>query len=704
MHKNIIKRKKTIMEKLNFKKSETVDLDISCLQSALTERSYNILQAHFESLNDFIDYYKTNKNFLALEHCGGKTNREILLLIDNITIDNKPIEIDCYHVYSLDSYEKIRSENLEMIFSYRTFNTLSKNKLNSLKDIIEEYITHKKFSVLYGGGQVTNKELLNFMEIVCFFRAKLRRIIEIDGEELDELTAEKLYRIFEKDDFNELYNLVLLCSDNNDTLNLNPIFNKFYGIVTKQRFTLNEIIDEENFKFADIKKVIECFCKIEIEIDPKNIQFFKLIKTIIEKSNYFEDREVFILKRNFRFIKDEKKFSLRNTGEILDLTRERVRQIKLIIKEKLLKLLSVLALLYPQTNYSSEFEEDVLDEFVLISKDQFDKIRDEEKIDFSDKFISYIFSVLECDKYLLLNEFVRLNKFYLVERDFLNYFDMKKFLIDICHRHDEDVYKKERVPIDGILRPYVLNDKREYSELKKIVLNFLEKEKNQVYDDDYFIFTPTTRSRLEEVILELLEEYDKPMNLSLLFAEIGSKFYQEDLEKEKVRQICLRSKKIISLGKQSKYALRIWEDEKEYIKSGYAIDIAKELLEQSDEPLQKDKLIEYVSRYRDYEKTSIVNMISTHKDIVNFPLAFFGLKNRKYKGSYKCKGKPNQFLRNRIQRYIKKSSGSFTKKQLETDLRKRFKLSKDLSVLFIKDLLEKKAVEVKKNRIVNIQL
>lgn len=690
------------MKELNFGKNQAKNLKINCLQSYLTERSYNILQKHFKTLDAFIEYFKTHKHFLSLKHCGGKTNREILRLIGEITIDQNPIEIDCYKIYSLDSFEKISAESLESVLSFRTFNTLEKNNMRSLRDIISEYLKYNQFTNLLGGGNVTNLELINLMEIICCFRARLREVEKIEAEELDKIAAQKLYKILEKNDFGELYNLLFLCSDNYEKLNLDYLFDKFYEVVKNNKFTFEKIINVNMLKPIEIKKIIESFCKMEVQIDFENIHFFKLIKAIIDNSSYFDEREVFIFKHNFRYFVGEKKNSLRSSGEIIKITRERVRQIKLIIRIKMMKLLSVLSLLYRYTNYEDIFKKDVLEQFVLLSSAQFDKIREIEKVEFSDKFISYVFSVLESDKFVLLNDFVRLNQFYLVQKDFLKYFDMTKFLVNICKRHDQDVYQKERVQIDGILKPYILDEERNYGELKSVVIHFLEMEKNQVYDDDYFIFLPTSRSKLEEAIMEILTNHDKPLDFETLYDEIRSNYFKEDLEKEKVRQICLKSKKIISLGKQNKYALRIWEDEKENVKSGFAIDIAKELLRNSEEPVHKDKLVEYVKKYRKYEKTSIVNMISTHKDIKKFPLAFFGLKDRTYPGKYKCKGLCNQFLSNRIQRYMETKSGVFTRNKMEADLRKRYHLSRDLCRIFINDLLEEKVFELRKNKIVTV--
>ena len=92
--------------------------------------------------------------------------------------------------------------------------------------------------------------------------------------------------------------------------------------------------DEDNYLFDKLK--FYCYTRYGISSETaepyrqyflmRRFPVFKFISEILKSE--LSDREYFIFKHNFNFFKNEQKMTLQAIGDIYDITRERVRQIK----------------------------------------------------------------------------------------------------------------------------------------------------------------------------------------------------------------------------------------------------------------------------------------------------------------------------------------------------------------------------------------
>lgn len=363
-------------------------------------RSYHVCKYHeLNSISDLKKYYYKNKSFEKLRYCGRKSNEELIEICNKYPDD-----------YFENKEIKVKEENpLKDIIS---------NLTRVQREVINSFIFVNTNSLSVRSKNAISFHLKNNLKVKNF--------------------TEKLL-------LSESFNVLNI---KNVGAKCVPEIEIYISIIKDFIFEVNQTRDEKYLIALKNKFLIQR--TFDIPLVPNEIleseSIFQLTEFLLNHNAFFDENQTVIVKRALKLFNNQKELTLDEIAEQVNLSRERVRQIrKLCLKDLFNKLLFI-------SNFNDDlfqkYSIDVELMYVEINTDIIDKINQSNNTNFSREFITYILSAYLKDSFSLVGNYEDVlqpkysnsrtrhnwNNFYLVEKELSVEFDFTSFTNDISNR------------------------------------------------------------------------------------------------------------------------------------------------------------------------------------------------------------------------------------------------------------------------------
>ena len=445
----------------------------------------------------------------------------------------------------------------------------------------------------------------------------------------------------------------ILFNDNFEIHKIRNIGNGTVDILKKYFLDLENFINQISESETDIKKddltlkisIESLFDEILIDEDLiKKRNHFEIINLIIESNQFLNEKEKMIFKSNLNFITDEEKLTLTELTKKINLSRERIRQIKVQILEKLNEKFHFIKLF--NDDFLNVYNIDKNDLIISLSNDQTNRLNELFNIKYTNQFHTFILYLILDDSYSLIGDiedvfsvFERVNdlshhnwnNLFLMKNEINSTFDFKAFVNDVYHKINENSSEGYKFHIKSYLSNFLkIDDYKILSNIIPLCEEILEKEFNIILDlNECIVFERTKAKTVPEFALEALEKIGKPAHISEITNCVREMY--PDFSKI-ISGSNLNNRSIFTyFGRSSIYGLVKWESEKENIKGGTIKDFVIKYLQNKTSPIHIFELYTEVVKYRNdtYIKSIIDNLKAKpgNKNFVFYHLGFIGLKD-----------------------------------------------------------------------------
>ena len=624
--------------------------------------------------------------------------------------------------------------------SVRSFNVCNDNDLKDLNAILKHYREHSTFGNLRNCGKKSNEELTDLC--VKYNNYGSSQIVEPSKPEKQLITTifnftrtqREIVNSFIEINLNNLSNR----SKNAITSFLNgnlKIRNISERILTNQRFNFQDIQNVGTKTVTELKAFIDLlidFIEKVAEVESENNlsalknkffiekifsissipneilesqSIFSLVNFLISKDAIFKKNENIIFKKALKIYDDQPELTLDDIAEQVNISRERVRQIRKSILESLLTNLHFLKNI--EDDLYQKYGIDQNQQLINIDNDLNMRINEVNNTNFSIEFNTFLIYAYFSDKFNLVGEIEDVlqpkyfnsrgrhnwDNFYLVKNQLTNEFNFNNFADDIDNR----INARNELSYSFHFKSYLNNFiKNEDNSLISIVFPVAETIINQEFDliidlDDNVVFKRNTVKQVPEYAIEALEKLGVPSKIEEIYKLIEVDNPEITKSQEALRGSLQRTTEIIYFGRSSTYGLKKWEIEKEGIRGGTIKDIIFEYLQDKNDPIHILELLSEVHNYR--EKTNAKNIITNLKldpqnQFIIFNQSFVGLSGKTYNSNLTSLPK---FLGKTITNYLNQQKFS-SRATIEEYFSKRLNISKENMYYIIDYLIEQQFV------------
>ncbi|EDM45727.1 hypothetical protein SCB49_07957 [unidentified eubacterium SCB49] len=564
----------------------------------ISVRSYRVCKNNkLNSINDLKEYYFKHKSFDKLRNCGRKSNEEL------IEICNR--------------YQGYHFENIETeIKKEKSLKTIISDLTRVQREVINSFILVNTNSLsVRSKNAVTfhlkkNFKIKNFAEKIFFNSVDIKHWKNVGAKSIPEI---ELY-------LNIIKDLVIEVSESKEEKYLISLKNNF---LIQRTFSISKI--------------------------PRNVleseSIFLLTDFLLNSNTIFDAPRRAIVKKAFKIYQNQKELTLDDIAKEVKLTRERVRQIRVMCLDELFNKLS----------FIQNFNDDLLQKYnidtnseqIEINQDLIDIINITNLTFFSREFITFIlyvylsdkFSLIGCvedviqPKYFNASNRHNWNNFFLIKKEIVNEIDFNALANDIDNRINDRIIESYSFNLKSYLSRFLINDNIDVLiSAFPIAENIINEEFEMNLDlNENIIFKRNTHKQVPEYIIEALENLNKPSKLSEIYEWICIHYPEATKSEEALRGSCQRSNEIIYFGRSSTFGLKKWENTRNDIKGGTIKDIVTELLENSNTPIHITEILEEVHKYRakTNERNIITNLkLDPNKSFIIFNQKFIGLSNK----------------------------------------------------------------------------
>ncbi len=316
-----------------------------------------------------------------------------------------------------------------------------------------------------------------------------------------------------------------------------------------------------------------------------------------------DDKGTFIFLRCSNIFVEENVKSLSDIAKQNDLTRERVRQIRLkhfnTLRNNIVKL--------SKTGCLEEYKYNAARDYDLKN------IASREGVPFNSNFIVWVVCQID-NRYKLLgnvsNAFFASSKsnetLYAVPRVLCDSFDFKKFIKTIENQLREKHYYEERIELEQFVSRLFKEstDTEIFYEIVKECRNILERGYPDIIVNSQIVFSVNAHKPIPILIEDLLREFDRPMNVDEIMEQLHARFPDIELTPSKIRS-ALRNNNIVAISRTSTYALSEWNQTEK--RGGTIRELAAEYLKSLTQPIATlSEICDYIAKFRDGVKESSV--------------------------------------------------------------------------------------------------
>jgi len=605
-------------------------------------RSFNIcINAGLNSLEDLKIFFKKNGTFKKLRNCGNKSNKELIAI--------------CYKYQLLDSDQLLTHGNTNAV----DLNALQITTDNFLKAVKDGVITEEEYA-----KTIEEKDEEKILEIIIFELTNIQRevinsFILLNTKSLSNRVTKVLS--YQLEDNFKIKNFA-------EKILLNPkIINTWKNIGAKsipevgtyllviKNFIFEVIRTNENQLIA-LKKNLLIRRTFSISHIPNNIleteSIFLFIKFLLKQNALFNKTKTALIKKAFKIYQNQKELTLDVIADDLNLTYERIRQIRKICLEELFdKLLFI-------TNFNDHLFHkyciNVESMYIEINTNILNKINQSNNTNFSREFITFILSAYLNDSFSLVGNYEDVlqpkyfharnrhnwKNFYLIEKELSLEFDFISFTNDISNRVSDRIEESYYFNFKSYLSKFLSKNNIDVLDL---LFPICEKIINEEFElhldlDENLIFIRKTKRQVHEYAYEALESLGKSSKVKEIFEKVIELHPNYDTAEERIRASMNRANGFVPIGRKSVFGLKKWEKELDDYRGGTIRDIVEEYLMQFPKPKHISDITEYVKKYRPKTyKRSIWDNLKGDKSglYIFFRDSHIGLTTKKYDSDFK---------------------------------------------------------------------
>jgi hypothetical protein len=576
-------------------------------QNLMSERAHNVTKANkLFTVSDLHQYFYKNKTFTDLQTCGNKLSKELIDILGNYggslreidLVDRDPIE---------NIILNLTRTQREVINSYILVNT---NKLNvRSKNAIS--------GILDGNFKVNNFSKNIFLS----FTFDVKNLPNVGAKSIPEL---QIY-------ISLTYDFVL---------------------------EVSKLVDEKDLKVLNNQLLLEhTFPTLQVPAEVLGSQsIFSIINFLLDHDALFDKTQTTIVKNVFNLYRNQKPLPFEEVAVKVNLTRERVRQIKVACLDQFFGQLTVIQS-FNDDLYQNYFI-DINSNLIEVDSDTVDIINNTSKTIFTKEFIIYTLYVYLSDSFSLIGNIEDVlqpkgfnarkrhnwNNFYLVKKKIAAEIDFEALVNDIDDRIHERIDESYSFNFRSYLSKFLLKNNIEILDL---VFPIAE---NVVYDefelhlnvDDDITFERSTKKQVHEYAFEALEELGNPSKIDLILEKVLSLHPNYNTDAASLRAAMARKNGFVPIGRKSVFGLKKWENELANFKGGTIRTITEEFLLSFDEPQHKNAIEDYVKQFRPKTNAnSIYNnlYVDESNTFLFYEKCYIGLKSKKYSEHFKLLSK-----------------------------------------------------------------
>ena len=601
----------------------------------------------------------------------------------------KDIAIEDISLYDLVIIEKI---------SNKASGILSSSKLLSLSKILTYYNTHHTFLKIKNCGNITENELVNlctkylrnYSLITDDQSLSLNVIIRsLNSNQLETLnhyfkyllsnlekhTYQSFVKISPTLDLNEILEAVIFKNHISYKTKGIGVISYKYTVDFKSNITAfinilptipDKLLHKEEIKFiikcniTNIKGYITRSLENYFDINNDKLKLFKFLDIVIIKENLFSPLKyrVFL----FYYMNINSNLKRKYTEYLLIGPRKNsVKMILDFVSEKVMFDIDFI-LHYPYDDIVN-YEIDKKHAFHIFDNNLAKKININENTNFNSAFYSMVFGTLLKDSHTVLKDIrsilhqrltlenLKSSNHYLIRNDIFKNFDFDLFINDVFNLASRNTSKTNIIKIDEYLNKFINSDSKFiFDEVKPLCLLLLSHEFNIEINAKGELELKRNSNYLNTVIqyiFNIIEEREDWMTLSEIYEIVKQKHPYIKIDMKTLRRYILENKELfIYKGRESTYALKKWENEKNNIKKGTISDIAYEYLSNKNEPKHVSEIINYVNQFerKTYSRSILVLLrVEFKKRFIIYEGDFIGLVSKQNSENYLLKDNNSRY-------------------------------------------------------------
>jgi hypothetical protein len=571
----------------------------------LSVRSFNVCNYNgLKDLPSILSYFKENKTFVKLRNCGKRSNEELIALclkyIDKENLaQEETTKIENPLIAKISNLTRIQRENVNRFIEINVNNLTNRSKnalitfLNGnlkIRNLSERILTNERFNI----QEIKNVGVKSTIELNSFI-GLIKSFIEN----------------------------VLNAKDENELISMK---NRFF---IEKRFSIFEIPSE----------IVD------------SLSIFKLTDFVIECNAVFISYQNLIFQKAFKVYRNQPELTLDEIAEELNISRERVRQIRISILENLFA--NLLFVRNIEDDLFQKYKIDINEKYIFIDDDLTVNLNESNDTNFSKEFITYLVYVYVSDKFSLLGNledvlFAKYFKsrerhnwecFYLIDSEVDKKFQFNDFANDIDKRLNERIEKTYKFNFKSYLSNFLSDDSydllEQVTEIAELILN----NEFGIYLDleDNIQFLRNSVKHAYEYAYEALTQLDKPAKVSEITSKILELHPDYETDDDKVRASMKRQKGFVPIGRNSVFGLKVWENELENFKGGTIRSIVLEYLESHLEPQHISTITSHVLKFRPKSNEYSISQnlkLDESGSFLFFKNSYVGLSSKNYGMSY----------------------------------------------------------------------
>ena len=597
-------------------------------------RTQNLCEYNnLKDLNSILNYYWINGDFLRLRNCGKMTNLKLIetcIKYESFLIKPNIEEDTEIEYYPENKFEPLLDETKAITLQKETiinnliktkFDELSVRSSNALRNCLNNDISLSNLKLILLAKESSIRNIHNIgekstTEIKDFIKSVKELIELVNTMEIEIETTIQIFNSFLK-----------------RTFSLSPIF-------------INEIGKDYDFTAG--------------------MPIFKTLNVLIENGKIFHIRNNEIFKWGFSYYRELNFYSSDELADRLGITRERTRQMRLKLYEKLVSAFSfVRELEFNDLNlYGIDFTNNILE----IDNELIIEINKNEGTNFNALFINKILSILLYFQFTLIGDEEGIlfnrnsrtlhnwNTTYLILNNYVKIFDFEGLVEDVSFRLGQRIEEDYSFHF----QTYLLDFQKEVcisfiENIAQIAEYILFKEFELTIDmDENLVFKRNVKKQVIDYVYEILKERHEPLNVYEMYEIIEKNSPGITRSAESLRGSCQGDANLIFFGRSSTYGLKVWEDELN-IKGGTIRNIVEEFLMLHDYPKHIIEVTEYVNLYRHTNTKNIISNLRLDDSgtFIFFNQSFIGLAEKKHLLEYLPYGNIPQYLGRSLMAEIK---------------------------------------------------
>lgn len=551
--------------------------------------------------------------------------------------------------------------------SERASNILAKRNITTIEDLVAFYLQYGTFEIIPQCGVKTNQELIalsqKYSDVVETVQDEMITGAFVESDETKSLLDDALRQIYEsmprkvqnvlnkdlKFDFNfdksslkytryfdKEFPTKFDKSPDNHIARFFETFSHLINIKNNLSSTFPEVLELGVWTYLNFGIEIHKIPALKKSLSEKSIKLFKLIDTLIKDGNKFNEKwtNVFYLKSDF--IQHDKNLSLVEIGDMIGVTRERVRQIAVKVDKEFMEAIKQIGKLNKLPVNLSQYDFLKENDFIYLSSKQVDKLNRKEGVQFSHHAYMHILHLFYKDRYSLIRSDTDKFPEFLVKKELSDGFPFAKFLHHIYDLVSEPIDKDTILDIDILLSKYGINTKKPIAKQIRDICQYLivDSYKHYIFKNKsgHLVLRQNTVVSIKDAIMDILMASQRPLHLDELVPLVSKRRNAESYAVT-LRHIINKNDEFIAFGRTSTYGLAEWEDTKDGIKGGPIRDMIIEFLQQKSEPIYIYDILNHLWQYRpDTNEVSVNGNLQqdNRKRFIHIKHGYWGLSNKSY--------------------------------------------------------------------------